>query len=159
MISAQEFTSLIKKDKFQFFVFSSPCSLPLSFALHSWIVTNDHGEVHRYEVWSYKSRFNNESGHISIDFYPATTGLTLLPGPDSNISSTIFGSTIIGYVEGGEGSLAHRMADFVESRHKEYPNKFKYHYFPGPNSNTFVQWILNNFPECKIKLPWNAFGK
>ena len=62
------------------------------------------------------------------------------------------------YIEGGEGSLAQRMAECIENSPKMYP--YCNTYAPrGPNSNTYVQWVLNQFPQSGLTLPWNSFGK
>jgi len=39
------------------------------------------------------------------------------------------------------------------------PFRNEYKIYPGPNSNTFIQWVLNHFPNSGLKLPRNAFGK
>lgn len=57
-----------------------------------------------------------------------------------------------------EGPLAEKMISFVKKSTKNYPYLKRYN-FIGPNSNTYIQWILDNFPEAKTNLPWNAFGK
>lgn len=61
-------------------------------------------------------------------------------------------------IEGDEGSLAAKMAEFIERSPETYPFKNQYR-FRGPNSNTYAQWILNHFPETGMALSWNAFGK
>jgi hypothetical protein len=70
-----------------------------------------------------------------------------------------FRSEIISYVEGGKGSIADKMIKFIEKSEKSYPFTKRYTVIPGPNSNTFIQWIINHFPESGFRLPWNAFGK
>ncbi len=50
------------------------------------------------------------------------------------------------------------MALFIDRRSKEYPLKHDYE-IKGPNSNTYTQWVLDQFPRVKLKLPINAFGK
>lgn len=71
-------------------------------------------------------------------------------------------SRLIAQLKGNENSLAKKIIDFVEKSEENYPyaNKFC---FLGPNCNTYVQWVLDNFQEYEeirqIKLPWNAVGK
>ena len=144
--------------KYQVFICCTPCSLPISFALHTYVVTNNKGTIHRFEVWGYKSRFNELSGYVNKDFYPPMTGNTIFWDSDSNDKSLRFKSRIIDYVEGDENSIAQAMIKFIENNYMSYPHRFSYSYFPGPNSNTFTKWFLSHFPEWKIKLPWNAFG-
>ncbi len=61
-------------------------------------------------------------------------------------------------MEGDEKSIISEMVKFIEQSPQIYPHKNIYS-FLGPNSNTYVQWVLNNFPELEVRLPWNAFGK
>ncbi|OAI47114.1 hypothetical protein AYO45_01640 [Gammaproteobacteria bacterium SCGC AG-212-F23] len=42
---------------------------------------------------------------------------------------------------------------------KTYPYPNTYHYWPGPNSNTFVAYIARQIPELSLALPPNAIGK
>jgi hypothetical protein len=46
----------------------------------------------------------------------------------------------------------------IKNQIKKYPYKNSYH-FLWINSNSFIQWIINQNPELKVKLPWNAFGR
>ncbi|MDA9189531.1 DUF3750 domain-containing protein [bacterium] len=41
----------------------------------------------------------------------------------------------------------------------EYPFQDSYTLWPGPNSNTFVSYIIRNIDEIKIELPPHAIGK
>ena len=65
---------------------------------------------------------------------------------------------LLGYVEGDEQSLAGQMAGLIESSPQEYPYCDTYS-LKGPNSNSYVQWVLNHFPHSGLRLPWNCFGK
>jgi hypothetical protein len=69
------------------------------------------------------------------------------------------GLKLIASLSGDEKSTAKQVVDFIEEMTPFYPYKENYKLFPGPNSNTYIAWILREFPELKIKLPWNAFGK
>ncbi|MEI6396457.1 MAG: DUF3750 domain-containing protein [Candidatus Taylorbacteria bacterium] len=158
-MNLSEFNSLVQPDKYQVFLFSSPCSFPISFFSHNWFVTNNRGKIHRFEVWSYKKRVTPIYGHMTIDFYPPNVGTTVLPGSSNNLNKRRFESRLVGSITGDNESLAQSMVDFIENKHTEYPFKFKYHFIPGPNSNTFIQWVLNHFPDSGLKLPRNAFGK
>lgn len=41
----------------------------------------------------------------------------------------------------------------------QYPYSARYRVWPGPNSNTFVAWILRAAPELRTDLPTTAIGK
>ena len=57
----------------------------------------------------------------------------------------------------GEGVDA--VIDRIEEAVASYPYPDKYRVWPGPNSNTFVAWLLRNAPEVRADLPPTAIGK
>lgn len=63
---------------------------------------------------------------------------------------------------GTVGDPAHALYTFIESGGmNQYPYKRAedYRMIFGPNSNSFIHWIVNQVPDCGLKLPWNAWGK
>ena len=152
-----EFNNLIKKDKYQVFLFNSLCSIPTNFARHHWFVVNKKGVISRWDVLFRLLRgteFATRWGHVYSNFLPNTTGVEIFP----YFGKPYWKSKLLKVIEGDENSVARKMADFIENSKENYPHKDIYH-LTGPNSNTYIQWILNNFPELNIKLGWNAFGK
>lgn len=57
------------------------------------------------------------------------------------------------------GEKADRMIERIEKLISEYPYKNKYTLWPGPNSNTFVDYVIRNTPEVTVELPPHAIGK
>jgi len=47
----------------------------------------------------------------------------------------------------------------IETAVKDYPYPDKYHVWPGPNSNTFVAFVLRRVPELRVDMPPTAIGK
>jgi hypothetical protein len=47
----------------------------------------------------------------------------------------------------------------VDRAAREYPWMHEYTLWPGPNSNTFVAWIVRSVPELEVDLPPTAIGK
>ena|SRR6185437_1902836 len=145
----------LNKDKYQVLLFTCPATVPFIFARHPWLVVNNRGVVSRWEVFWEPRRSKTSWGHLHKDFYPPTQGIEMF----FFSSNFFFGQgTMHGYVEGGEGSVAQKMAEVIESSPQTYPYCNQYA-LKGPNSNTYVQWVLSQFPESGLKLPWNAFGK
>ncbi len=144
----------IKKDKFQVFLLSSPCSIPISFARHHWFVLNKKGELHRYEVLHWKNGEVDNSNYLHKNSINPFHGLGILPFTNKYS----WESRIECSIEGDENSTAKLMIDFIEAPNETYPYCNKYSFF-GPNSNTYVQFALNKFPEFKTRLSWNSFGK
>jgi len=154
----------IKNDTYQVFLMASPATLPVSFALHPWLVINQKGNISRYGVGRYNSEEGRKffgshtcehcSGHLHKNAKPPSEGLEIYPYSRPRY----WNGKILGKVEGGEGSLAQKMTESVSQSTTYYPHRNRYSLL-GPNSNTYVQWVLNQFPESGLRLPWNAFGK
>jgi len=149
--------TLVKKDKYQVFLFACPANLPFSFATHSWFVTNKKGLLSRWEVLFRKHACETSWGHLHKNAFLPFRGIHVFPFSNSD---RYFWQNVrlIGHIGGEMGSLAYRMTDFIESSAQKYPLCNSYS-LTGPNSNTYVRWVLRQFPESKLFLPWNAFGK
>ena len=149
----KDFEKLVNKNLYQVFLFTSPAHVPISIWKHPWVVINKKGILNRYEV-RYKKNINEPSlGYIHKDNLPPFSGIEVF----SFLDHPHWNATLLGKIEGEENSPAHKMCDFIESSPKTYANKNKYFLF-GPNSNTYIQWILDNYPEFKVRLKWNALG-
>lgn len=136
--------------------YTCPAHKPFHFAVHPWIVIIKNGIATRWEVLYMKNKgIKNVVSYVYKNLYTETTrGITT-----TKTGIEHWPSKQIGHIQGGETSLAHRMYDFIDTMAPHYPYADRYHLFPGPNSNSFIAWILREFPEADIKLPWNAFGK
>lgn len=56
------------------------------------------------------------------------------------------------------GPAAEFVVAFIETESPDYTCRNHYVYFPGPNSNTYAQWILDN-TGWDVNLPAAALGK
>jgi len=148
MSDNKNFENLINKDKYQVFIMYCPAYLPFNFFRHPWLVVNKKGEISRWEI---RHSINKEKQtHLFINNQK----------PFEGINKTIFiksrwGASLLCLVE---DDVAMKIISLIENTEKSYPYCNNY-YFNGPNSNTYLQWVLNNFPELKIKLSWRFIGK
>ncbi len=93
-------------------------------------------------------------GHLNKDLFPPFQGIGIFPF----LRTFHWKGKLLRCIEGDEKSLAAQMVEFIEQSDKIYPYSQTYSLI-GPNSNTYVQWILNHFPQSNMRLPWNALGK
>jgi hypothetical protein len=94
-----------------------------AFAWHYWFVVSGH----RWEVWQTKNAGGSSCiGHVHCD----------LKAPEDSVGG---GPSRLAMT--WEGDEAHRILE-VLNRVETYPACQRYHYWPGPNSNTFVAWVL-----------------
>jgi len=161
----QDFERLLKPDCYQVFLFACPANFPFSFAVHPWFVINKKGDVSRFakgrgaanerwEVYYEKDKGGMTWGHVHKDWLPPFQGIEMF-----TFSRKFFWkSRLLGCIEGGEGSPAQKMVATIEKSGELYPARNTYA-LRGPNSNTYVQWVLNQFPDSGLSLPWNSIGK
>lgn len=150
-----DFQKLIKDKGYQVFLFVCPVSLPFSFASHPWFVCVRNGEVSRWEV-RYRADKNSLLGkHLYHNDLPIFSGIEMFYFISKKF---LWSGKLFGHIEGDENSLASKMYYFIENSKDNYPYCNRYHLL-GPNSNTYAQMVLDNFPECGLTLPVNAVGK
>lgn len=143
---------LFNKKKYQVFLMSCPANLPFSFASHNFFVLNEKGKLTRWEAGVWNKRDANNWGHLHRNLYPTFGGIRIFAfvGP-----AWLWKARVLKVVD---GELAERMIQSINNTPKTYPYCYKYHY-TGINSNSYIQWIMDQFPEFNKKLPWNAIGK
>lgn len=57
------------------------------------------------------------------------------------------------------GADAEALIPRIEAASACYPWPDRYTLWPGPNSNSYIQWIALEVPELGLRLPWRAVGK
>ncbi|OED42200.1 hypothetical protein AB833_07825 [Chromatiales bacterium (ex Bugula neritina AB1)] len=109
-------------------------------ALHHWFVIEQSGVKTRWEVWQSKAAGGTSWGHLHRDLmapeswpHPAKPQL----------------------LQQWHADNATQLTSRIESSPEHYPWREQYRYWPGPNSNTYVQWVLQN----ELKLGWRAPGR
>jgi len=151
MSNDENFSKLIDKEKYQVFLFTCPTQIPLNIALHSWFVINNQGKVSRWEVLSRNVSHGAKWNHLYLNFFLPFKGVEII----SSSKKYFWKPKLLGKIE---GRVAQQMSEFIEKSPVSYPYCDKYCWH-GPNSNTYTQWIINNFPEFNGRLPWRAIGR
>ena len=111
-------------------------------AVHYWFVVEDAGGRHRWEVWQSANAGGRSVGHLHCDLKP----------PEANVGG---GPTRLAAEWRGEE--ARRIAEVLLRCAQEYPFCERYFVWPGPNSNTFVAWVLQR-AGVEHPLGWRALG-
>lgn len=147
------FKKLLKDDVYQVFLFTCPAGVPFNFARHPWFVVNKKRHLERWEVFHVPEEKHEHWGHLHHNALPPTQGI-----PISFSRKYCWKGKLRGYIEGGEGSVAQKMIEVIKSSPETYPYCYDYA-LTGININTYAQWVLNQFPNSGLSLPWNSFGK
>ena len=111
-------------------------------AVHYWFVVEERGERHRWEVWQIADAGGTSVGHLHLD----------LKAPEADVGG---GPSRIAAEWRGEA--AERIAAVLSQCGRQYPFCARYLPWPGPNSNTFVAWVLAQ-AGIEHGLGWRAHG-
>jgi hypothetical protein len=111
-------------------------------AVHYWFVVREAtGKVERWEVWQTRNAGGRSIGHVHCN----------LKAPEDGVG-------------GGPSRLARRYtareAEAIRqvlSCAARYPHCERYVLYPGPNSNSFVAWVLRE-AGVRHRLGWRAHG-
>ncbi len=95
---------------------------------HCWFTLIDPASAtrHRWEVWQTTNAGGTSWGHIHLNLKPH----------DQNVGG---GPSIL--VHEWSGTDAQCLADILTNP-DTYPHRLRYRPWPGPNSNTYVAWVL-----------------
>jgi hypothetical protein len=114
-------------------------------ARHYWFVVRDSaaGRCDRWEVWQSRNAGGESVGHVHCNLMP----------PGSGVGG---GPACLAAEWSGEQACA--LVAALNRATVDYPHVQRYLAWPGPNSNTFVAWILRR-AGIVHPLPWRAFGR
>jgi hypothetical protein len=114
------------------------------FAIHTWIATRSEAE-------------DNYTIHQVIGWQLRRTG-TALSRHEGVPDRPWFGNEAI-LLHETSGADAVRLIPRVRAAVDSYPFKDQYTMFPGPNSNSFTEWVAQEVPEIELQLPAKAIGR
>ena len=113
------------------------------FAIHTWIATKGRGAEHYdiYQVIGWRLRRTGTAVDIS-------TGMPDRPWFRSE-------PILLHEVRGDD---ADKLIGAVQNAVRSYPFQGEYTMWPGPNSNSFIEWIALEVPGLGLQLPAKALG-
>lgn len=154
-----DLNSIIKKHsqdkKYHFFILNCNASFPISFAKHFWLITIYNWKINRFDIFHFKNKTNPDLWYMHKNFIEPASWLKRYIRKTKKYRK----SYISFHISWSKWSLAYQIALFLNNNYNNYKFINKYNLFIWPNCNTFVQQILNKFPQIDFKLPRNAFGK
>lgn len=151
-------------DSYCVHLYSTRLALPLSLFAHTYIVTEHNDIRRRYELLHPKNPIQKTPvvGRVFVDAFVPEQGFRVYKSKSKQDTIPRWQPTLHGTCCGGIDSPAYKLYQFLESggfNAYPYNQPQRYHMTWGPNSNTFTQWIVNQVPEARLTLPWNAWGK
>lgn len=115
-----------------------------AFGVHTWIAVKEK-DADTYET-------------LQVIGYRARRGLEVVVVQPSIPDGRWFGAEPE-LLRDLRGSAAERAIPKIREAAASYPYPNDYRVYPGPNSNTFVSYIIRRTPEIGVELPANAVGK
>lgn len=109
--------------------------------LHTWLVVKpaDSDHFDRWEVW------------VDVDEHTSVIHKNMFE-PEEEFG---LGCYVVAQQTGPE---ARKVIEVLEESFQNYPYQGVYHYLPGPNCNTYTQWVLDQ-AAWNVTLPLAALGK
>ena len=116
-----------------------------AFAVHYWFTVLDpaSGRCDRWEVWQSRDAGGESVGHLHCNLKTPDDGVG---GGPAQVDSE------------WQGEEAARIHSVLKDVRKTYPFRDRYLPWPGPNSNTFVAWVLRQ-AGIHFDLHWKALGQ
>ncbi len=112
-------------------------------AVHYWYVIIRGEQQDRWEIWQNPNLSPESWGYLHKNLLPPWSGV-------GNGESWL--------AQSWTQELGNKLAQTIEKTPIIYPYNDCYRYFPGPNSNTYAQWILKQV-NCNYPLGIKAIGK
>lgn len=160
IMRGKRIANLVRDDCCQLFVLDSPIPIPLSFIKHSYVVVNDYGVLTRWDVLHKKYPGKNHRGYLHKNLFSPWCGLGMVYFPRVITGHFWhFQPRLLGLIEGEPDTVMGEKIASLEEVIYAYPHLDCYLAAPGPNSNTFVQWVLDAIGEQSISLSVAAIGR
>jgi len=113
-------------------------------AVHYWfVIVHNTTKCDRWEVWQNRNRGGENWGHLHQNLMGAYNGV----GNGESCREYTW-----------HGKTAEKLIRVIEESKDNYPYCYVYRYFPGPNSNTYVAWVLYK-AEVDYSLGRKGIGK
>lgn len=109
-------------------------------AWHHWLIVDRTDCYDRWEVWQTKGLTKNSWGYLYRNLGARSAGV---------------GNGEGWRIESWGGDEANYLAGRIETSPTAYPWRNRYVVVPGPNSNTYVQWVLREVHQ----LGWHGIGR
>ena len=114
------------------------------FAIHTWIATKGVGE-HTYNIYQVVGWQLRRSG-TSVSVEQGMPDRPWFRSPPLLLHEL-------------KGVSARPLVNQIAQAVADYPFEDQYVMWPGPNSNSFTEWVARRVPDLELQLPAKAIGK
>jgi hypothetical protein len=122
-------------------VYVAPVKVIGFMATHTWFVIKKADE-HTFDRWEISLHKEEPYGYLRLNYRE----------PEAYI-----GGGVVSILAELTGAEAAPVVEFIDGQSPNYPWRFEYFAYPGPNCNTYPQWVLNQ-TGWDVKLPFTSLG-
>jgi Protein of unknown function (DUF3750) len=143
-------------------IYASKMPFPIQFSYHTWVVTCKNGKQDRFDVFGFKKDGDwQRIGQLYKNFHPTQMGCPILSFGKYRFwhEQLQWKSEMLFELDSQHFPEVDTLIDLLNNIPDHFPYVNKYLMIPGPNSNTFVQWVLDRVAPFQFTLPWRAFGR
>ncbi len=112
-------------------------------AVHYWYVILESQTAQRWEVWQRRHLKPESWGHLHKNLMSPQAGV---------------GNGPSWLAQSWSGPDGDRLGEIIINSPQTYPHGYCYRYWPGPNSNTYAQWVLSQ-AGVDFDLGWRGVGR
>jgi len=141
----EDLSTLAKSEDAAVRIYGGTFPLTELIAWHFWFVTKP-ADSHTFNRWEAWSEPGEPYGHLRLNLLGPTQWARL-----SSVSLPVFVFAEL------TGPQAEPVVDFIESQSPLYPCADQFELLPGPNSATYIKWVLQN-TGWDVELPHTAIG-
>ncbi len=138
----EDLEALAQSDEAVVRVYVAPVRVLDFLATHAWFVVKTADE-HAFTRWEVSHRWGEPYGYVRMNFRE----------PEADVGAG--GAFILTELMGEEAA---RVVEFINNESPLYPCRDLYLYYPGPNSNTYMQWVLDQ-TGWDVTLPSTSIGQ
>lgn len=121
-------------------LWTAPLPIVGLIAEHFFFLVGEGARKDRWEVWQASQQCPTSWGFLHLNLLPPTAAVGGRPARR---------------IHAWQGDIAATLAARIRFSPASYPWLSSYRCLPGPNSNTYVQWILGS----TYALPWRGIGR
>ena len=96
-------------------------------AVHYWFVIKTQTKTERWEIWQNSNASSHSWGYLHQNLLPPQSGVGC---GDSWLEKQ------------WTGTNAETLSQIIQNSPETYCYRHLYRYWPGPNSNSYIQWVL-----------------
>jgi hypothetical protein len=143
-------------------IFASKMPIPIQIFVHTWIVIEHKDKIDRFDVFGFTVNGSwDRVGRLYKNYHPPHMGCPMFSVGSYRFLQSKFQWSVDKLYELSSDTYpkVESLYNLLKNNPEDFPYLSNYHLLPGPNSNTFTQWVLDYVSPTTLDLPWTAVGR